>query len=163
VPVLRRHHEALSHHLKIWSSAATIHVPLPFLQRGRYQASQAGGVRGLSRHPRQFKLNHVPLRGVAYPEFGNLRLIRSLRKSCRNHTAGIKWGSAFLHRLGSAATDLRWPSNFRITPKSDRIAALRQVTRWDLLDCTAIVFVPAVHWICRYEFPCYKSWHGIFD
>jgi hypothetical protein len=28
------------------------------------------------------------------------RLIRSLRKSRRNHTARIKWGSAFLHRLG---------------------------------------------------------------
>jgi hypothetical protein len=48
VPLLRRHHEALPHDLKIWSSAGTIHVPLPFLQGGRYQASQAGGVRLLS-------------------------------------------------------------------------------------------------------------------
>jgi hypothetical protein len=44
VPLLRRYHEALPHDRGTWSASETLHLCLPFLQRGRYKGRQAGSV-----------------------------------------------------------------------------------------------------------------------
>ncbi len=74
VPLLRRHHEALPHDLKAWSSAGTVHVPPPSLQWGRYKGSQAGGVRVPQLAPRQFNKSRVATKRCLF-RIGNLMRI----------------------------------------------------------------------------------------